>query len=83
MIPSTWRRLQGLEAGSELIAIEEDGRLILQTREQAVKDAQEIIRRSVKPGTLLVDALFAERRREAQQEIRKAARIRKPRRRPR
>jgi len=78
MIPSNWRRQQGLRAGTELLVLEEDGRLILQTREQAVREAQEIVRKSIKPGRSLVDELLRERRAEVAREMKNAGRRSRP-----
>jgi len=78
-LPSKWREQQGVRAGLELVVLEEDGRLIIQTREQAVQEAQEIVRRTTRPGTSLVDELLRERRREVEEE-KKQAKRRSPRR---
>ena len=67
LIPSKWRVEQGVGAGSEVVVLEEDGRLILQTREQAVRDAQEMVRRVTRPGSLLTE-LQRDRRRQASRE---------------
>lgn len=75
-IPSKWRCEQGISAGSEMIVIEEDGRLILQTREQAVRDAQEMVRKLTRPGSLLKE-LQRERRRQGAREVRLAARLKR------
>jgi AbrB family looped-hinge helix DNA binding protein len=74
VIPSSWRRQQGIGSGSELVALEEDGRLILQTREQAIREAQQIVRNSVRRGRSLVDELLHERRAEVAREKKRAAR---------
>jgi AbrB family looped-hinge helix DNA binding protein len=74
VIPSSWRRQQGIGSGSELVALEEDGRLILQTREQAIREAQQIVRNSVRRGRSLVDELLHERRAEVAREKKSAER---------
>jgi AbrB family looped-hinge helix DNA binding protein len=74
VIPSSWRRQQGIGSGSELVALEEDGRLILQTREQAIREAQQIVRNSVRRGRSLVDELLHERRAEVAREKKRAER---------
>jgi len=71
-IPSKWRTSQGIKPGSELVVLEEDGRLIVQTREQAVRDAQAIVRRSIPENVSLVDELFKDRKRELEIEQRRA-----------
>src|ERR1700675_2450282 len=68
VIPSSWRRQQGIGSGSELVALEEDGRLILQTREQSIREAQQIVRSSMGRGRSLVDDLLRERRAERARE---------------
>lgn len=78
MIPSSWRRQRGLHPGAELLLLEEDGRLILQTREQAVREAQEIVRKSIKPGRSLVDELLRERRAEVAREMKNVRRRSRP-----
>jgi AbrB family looped-hinge helix DNA binding protein len=70
MIPSKWRSQQGIKAGTELVVFEEDGRLIVQTREQAVREAQEMLRRFVPPGVSLVEELLKQRRSETERERR-------------
>lgn len=49
---------------SELVVIEEDGRLIVQTREQAIREAQAIVNRTVPADVSLVNELFIQRKRE-------------------
>ena len=68
VIPSSWRRQQGIESGSELLVLEEDGRLILQTREQAIREAQDMVRGFTRHGRSLVDDLLRERRAEVARE---------------
>jgi AbrB family looped-hinge helix DNA binding protein len=67
VIPSKWRDQQGIGPGSELIVLEEDGRLILQTRQQAIQDAQEMVRLTTRPGSL-TKALERERREQSDRE---------------
>jgi AbrB family looped-hinge helix DNA binding protein len=74
VIPSSWRNQQGIGSGSELVVLEEDGRLILQTREQAIREAQQIVRSSVRRGRSLVDDLLRERRAEVAREKKRATR---------
>ncbi len=78
VVPSKWRQQQGIRAGAELVIVEEDGRLILQTREQAVREAQELVRRSTNAGRSLVNDLMRERRADVELEV-KAAKRRRPR----
>ena len=75
VIPSKWRSEQSVEPGAELVVLEEDGRLIIQTRQQAVRSAQEIVRRAARPGRSMVAELLRERRGEVRQEKRAAKRV--------
>jgi AbrB family looped-hinge helix DNA binding protein len=68
VIPAEHRRALGLEVGDEVIIRVEDGELRILTRAEAVKRAQEKVRRHVKGGRSLVDELSAERRAEAKRE---------------
>jgi AbrB family looped-hinge helix DNA binding protein len=68
VIPSKQRRALGIKAGDEVILRIVDGELHILTRAQAVRKAQEIVRRHVKKGRSLVRELSAERRAEAARE---------------
>ena len=68
MIPAELRRELGLEIGDEVIVRLEGGELRILTRGEAVKRAQEKVRRHVKGSRSLVDELSAERRAEAGRE---------------
>ena len=68
VIPAEHRRALGLEVGDEVIVRVENGELRILTRGEAVKRAQEKVRRHVKPSRSLVDELSAERRAEAERE---------------
>ena len=58
----------GLKGGAVVtIRMDEDG-LHIQSRAQAIKRAQAIVRKYVPEGVSLVDELIAERRREAKRE---------------
>jgi AbrB family looped-hinge helix DNA binding protein len=74
VIPSSWRRQQRIGSGSELVALEEDGRLILETREQSIREAQQIVRSSMGRGRSLVHDLLRERRAEVAREKKRARR---------
>ena len=60
-----------MEAGSEALVFVEDGGIVVLTRENAIRQAQGILRRAIGDfrGSL-VDDLIAERRREVEQEER-------------
>jgi AbrB family looped-hinge helix DNA binding protein len=68
VIPAQLRRELGLEIGDEVIVRVEDGELRILTRGEAVKRAQEKVRRHVKGSRSLVDELSVERRVEAKRE---------------
>jgi len=68
VIPAQHRRELGLEIGDEVIVRVEDGELRILTRGEAVKRAQEKVRRQIKGSRSLVDELSAERRAEAGRE---------------
>jgi AbrB family looped-hinge helix DNA binding protein len=71
VIPSKWREEQGVQGGSELVVLEEDGRLILQTRKQAIREAQDLVRLTTRPGSL-VRELVRERQQQSNREARLA-----------
>jgi AbrB family looped-hinge helix DNA binding protein len=68
VIPAEHRRALGLEIGDEVIVRVEDNELRILTRAEAIKRAQEKVRRHIKGGHSLVDELSAERRAEAKRE---------------
>jgi AbrB family looped-hinge helix DNA binding protein len=68
VIPAEFRRALDLEVGDEVILDLGEGQLTLLTPQQAVKRAQELVRRYVPQGYRLVDELIAERRSEAAHE---------------
>jgi AbrB family looped-hinge helix DNA binding protein len=68
VIPSRYRRAIGAGEGDEVIlSLEENGLRIL-TPQQAVRQAQELVRRYVPAGRSLARELLEERRREAERE---------------
>ena len=72
VLPASWREKHGVKPGTELVVLDtKDGRLSVQTVMQAVREAQEIIRRTTRPGQgSAVDELLRERRREVELEQR-------------
>ncbi|MBE9216000.1 AbrB/MazE/SpoVT family DNA-binding domain-containing protein [Plectonema cf. radiosum LEGE 06105] len=64
VIPSEYRKQLGLEVGDEVIIQLVDGEMRIFTLEQAVKRAQEIVRRYIPEGRSLSDELLEERRQE-------------------
>lgn len=67
VIPAAVREAMGLGVGEELIARVEDGRLILERRENAARRLKERFSK-VAPGRSLSEELVAERREEAKRE---------------
>ena len=61
-IPAGFRRNMGQEVGDEVIIRLEDDEMRILTVRQAIKRAQEIVRRYVPADRSLVDELLAERR---------------------
>ena len=68
VIPARHRRALGLKPGDEVILRLVDGELHILSRAEAVRKAQEMVRRHVKKGRSLVEELLAERRAEAASE---------------
>lgn len=68
VIPAEHRRALGLEVGDEVIVRIENGELRILTRGEAIKRAQEKVRRHINGSRSLVDELSAERRAEAKRE---------------
>ncbi|NMG06188.1 AbrB/MazE/SpoVT family DNA-binding domain-containing protein [Brasilonema sp. UFV-L1] len=64
VIPSEYRKQLGLEVGDEVMIQLVDGEMRIFTLEQALKRAQEIVRRYVPQGRLLSNELLEERRQE-------------------
>jgi AbrB family looped-hinge helix DNA binding protein len=65
VIPAKYRRALGLEVGDEVILRLEAGELRVTSLAQAIRQAQDSVRRYVPEGRSLVAELLAERRREA------------------
>lgn len=65
VIPAEYRHQLGIEPGDEVIMRLEDGELRILTRAEAVRRAQELVRKHVRKGRSLVAELSAERRAEA------------------
>ena len=68
VIPAEYRKALGVKAGDQVIVTPEDNGVRLVTKEQAIREAQEIVAGFVAPGASLVDELLQERRREAARE---------------
>ncbi len=68
LIPAEYRQALGFHVGDEVILSLEDGSLRIFTLNQAIKRAQELVRRYVPEGRSLSDELIAERREESKNE---------------
>lgn len=68
VIPVEVRRELGVESGGEIILERQEHGYRLTTRRQRIREAQEKMRRYIKPGTKAVEELIAERREEAKRE---------------
>jgi AbrB family looped-hinge helix DNA binding protein len=68
VIPAAYRKAMGLKGGEVVTLRLDDEGLHIQSRAQAIKRAQAIVRKYVPEGVSLVDELIAERRREAKRE---------------
>lgn len=69
MLPSWWRKKEGVQASTELsVAVTAEGSLVLETREQGLRRARAILRKYIPAGACLSDELIAERRKEADRE---------------
>lgn len=62
VIPAEYRQALGLQIGDEVILRLEDGEVRVFTPGQAIRRAQELVRRYIPEGRSLSDELIAERR---------------------
>jgi AbrB family transcriptional regulator, stage V sporulation protein T len=71
VIPAELRRHLGISDGDILVLEKEgEGRVVLKTYKQLVREIQDEVRQMIPPGISLVDDLIAERRREFEMEER-------------
>ncbi len=68
VIPADYRKKLGIEPGDEVLVSFKDGVVRITTVREAVRRAQEIVRRCVPEGRMLSDELIQERRSEAARE---------------
>ena len=69
MIPAWWRKREGVNPSTELcVAVTEEGALVLETREQGLRRARDLLRKYIPEGVSLADELIADRRAEAARE---------------
>jgi AbrB family looped-hinge helix DNA binding protein len=68
LIPSGMRQRYGIHQGDRVVLQADDTGIHITTIDQAVKNAQAICARYIKPGVSVVDDLIRERREEAARE---------------
>lgn len=68
VIPASFRKALGVDAGDEVVLRIEDGELRITTLKRRIERAQKRVRRYMKPGKSLADELIAERREAAKRE---------------
>ena len=68
MLPVALRRRLNVVRGGTLVIREEEGRLMLESADEAISRAQDIVRRFAPDAIDVVDEFLAERRTEAESE---------------
>ena len=68
VVPARYRKELGLKPGDDVILVLEDGEVRITTVKQAIRRAQQIVRRYVPEDRDLVSELIKERREEAARE---------------
>jgi AbrB family looped-hinge helix DNA binding protein len=68
VIPSSFRRALGIEAGDELVLRLEEDELRITTQRLRLAKAKALVRRHIAPDVSLVDELIEERREAAKRE---------------
>lgn len=68
VIPASFRKVLGINAGDEVVLRIQDDELLITTQQHRIRRAQRRAERYLKPGTSLVDELLAERREAAKRE---------------
>jgi AbrB family looped-hinge helix DNA binding protein len=68
VIPASFRKALGINAGDEVVLRIQDDELRITTQQHRIRRAQRRAQRCLKPGTSLVDELLAERREAARRE---------------
>ena len=64
VIPAAYRQATGLNVGDEVVLRVENGEIILASRVQQIRRAQELVRQCIPAGKLLSEELIANRRAE-------------------
>ena len=68
VIPSSFRKVLGIEIGDEVVLRLEDDELRITTQQRRIQRAQRRAQQYLRRGTSLVDELLAERRESAKRE---------------
>jgi bifunctional DNA-binding transcriptional regulator/antitoxin component of YhaV-PrlF toxin-antitoxin module len=68
VIPSPYRKVLGLREGDEVVISLQGNELRIQTNQQALRHAQQLVRQYVPQHRSLAAELVAERRKEARRE---------------
>ena len=68
VIPASFRQALGIRAGDDLVLRLGKDELQIITMKHRIEQAKKLVRRHVKPGVSLVDALISERRKAAKRE---------------
>jgi AbrB family looped-hinge helix DNA binding protein len=68
VIPASFRKALGIDAGDEVVLRIEDNELRISTLKHRIERARRSVRRYVKAGRSLADELIAERREAAKRE---------------
>ena len=68
VIPASFRKALGINAGDEVVLRIEDDELRISTLKRRIERARRLVRQHVKGGASLVDELIAERREAAKRE---------------
>lgn len=68
VIPASFRKALGIEAGDEIVLRLEDEELRITTLKRRLQRAQKLVRKYVNPGASLVDELIADRREASKHE---------------
>jgi AbrB family looped-hinge helix DNA binding protein len=68
VIPASFRKALGINAGDEVVLRIENDELRITTLKRRLERAQRLVREHVKPGVSLADELIAERREAARRE---------------
>jgi AbrB family looped-hinge helix DNA binding protein len=68
VIPASFRKAMGINAGDEIVLRIEDDELRITTLKRRIERAQRRLRRYIRPERSLADELIAERRESAKRE---------------